>query len=306
MKKQSVVGMRCNKVFLRLLLLFLTVPILSPAVNRMDVHGGSLEVGSTLSVEEVRVDYGATLGGTGTLIGDLTVAGAVEPAVSAPSPVSLLIQGNTTFIAGSTFRCRGTTHTESDLLNIEGTISGTCTVVPDKEPAAIPVNKVVIASLNGFYNNFSLSAADQQDWHLVSLGADLKLTHLTGDSDGNGLPDWYELEYFSVRTNTPPQGHGDDDTLTNEEEWIAGTDPTDGDSVFMITELTNLGGTSNLVEWTSVAGRQYSLYYGSNVASRTTALMEDEPATPPINSIIVDSTLDRMFIHAEVERVYGP
>ncbi len=133
--------MACNRVFLRLLLfLFLTVPILSSAVSRMDVHGGTLEIGSTLSVEEIRVDHGATLGGTGTLIGNLTVAGAVEPALSAPSPASLLVQGNTTFLAGSSFLCRATTHTESDQLNVEGTISGTCTVVPDKEPAAIPVN----------------------------------------------------------------------------------------------------------------------------------------------------------------------
>src|ERR1017187_6165347 len=27
-----------------------------------------------------------------------------------------------------------------------------------------------------------------------------------GDTDGNGLPDWWELKYFSVLTGTPPQG----------------------------------------------------------------------------------------------------
>ncbi len=308
MKKQSVIGMRCNWVFLRLLfLLFLTVPILSPAVSRMDVHGGTLEIGSTLLVEEIRVDHGATLGGTGTLIGNLTVAGAVEPAVSAPSPASLLVQGNATFLSGSTFLCRATTHTESDQLNVEGTISGTCTVIPDKEPAAIPVNKVVIASLNGFYNNFSLSTGDELNWRLVGINDSLLLTDLVGDSDSNGLPDWFEIEYFVDRTGAAdPDGHDDSDEMTNWEEYIAGTDPLDGNSLFALTAPSHLGGSSWIVNWPSAAGRQYTLYYRTNLLSGPALMAEDVAATPPTNSLPFSSSETRIFIHAEVERISGP
>lgn len=286
------------------LIILLLTATASPAVSRLDVHGGSLDVGGTLSAEETLIDSGATLGGTGTIVGDLTVAGSVNPALSAPSPAVLLIQGNTTFVAGSSFLCRATSHTESDLLNVEGQVAGTCTVIPSKETAAVPVSKTVITSLSGSYNNFSLSTADALNWRVVSVGDDLLLTDLIGDSDGNSLPDWYELDYFLVRTGTDPDGHGDSDRLSNWEELIAGTDPTDGTSVFALN-LVYLGDGDFKIEWPSVEGRLYSVYFGEDVDPRPTPIGEDIAAQPPTNTYLLfnwSSLLDTTFIHGTVRR----
>lgn len=46
------------------------------------------------------------------------------------------------------------------------------------------------------------------------------------DSDGDGLPDWWEMQYFGglqYGANDDPDGDG----YTNLEEFNAGTDPTD-------------------------------------------------------------------------------
>jgi len=310
MKADSLIGIagsstRWSFVIRILVLLPGSLSVSSFAASQIEVNGGSLSVGSSLSVGELHIDADSTLGGTGTIIGDVTVRGVVNPSLSGASPASLHVQGNTTFIAGSSFRCRATTHTQSDQLNVKGEVSGSCMVQPSKASGAVPVTNAVITSLSGSYNNFSLSTADAFNWRLVTLGDDLLLTDLIGDSDANGLPDWYELQYFSERTGTDPNGHGDSDRLTNEEELIAGTDPTDGSSVFAITTLSHQGGSIYRVEWPSVAGRKYSLYCRSDLMSAPVPLVLDELATPPLNSVLIDSSLDRIFIHGTVERTGG-
>ena len=59
-----------------------------------------------------------------------------------------------------------------------------------------------------------------------------------GDTDANGLPDWWELKYFSVLTGTNPNADPDHDGASNLAEYLAGTDPTDATSCFRITKLT--------------------------------------------------------------------
>lgn len=58
--------------------------------------------------------------------------------------------------------------------------------------------------------------------------------YLPMDRDGNGLPDWWELEYFS-HTGVDPDADPDGDGLSNLREYEAGTSPltqdTDGDGI---------------------------------------------------------------------------
>lgn len=46
------------------------------------------------------------------------------------------------------------------------------------------------------------------------------------DSDGDGLPDSWEIEYFGDLSHGPDEDF-DGDGYTNLEEYEAGTDPTD-------------------------------------------------------------------------------
>lgn len=50
------------------------------------------------------------------------------------------------------------------------------------------------------------------------------------DTDGDGLPDWWEIQYFGGPTAADANADPDNDGLTNLEEFIRGTDPTNPDT----------------------------------------------------------------------------
>lgn len=79
---------------------------------------------------------------------------------------------------------------------------------------------------------------------------------LTGDSDGDGWADALEIDTWgtiSAATNgvpytwlldnglTDPDGDADSDTLSNRQEYLAGTDPNDDASVFRILSIERIG-----------------------------------------------------------------
>jgi glucose/arabinose dehydrogenase len=77
------------------------------------------------------------------------------------------------------------------------------------------------------------------------------------DSDGDGLPDWFEQLY--------PGEPGDDldgDGFTHRQEFLAGTNPLDALSALRITAIT----ASNLT-FTTSAGRQYTVEARPDIAS---------------------------------------
>jgi len=61
------------------------------------------------------------------------------------------------------------------------------------------------------------------------------------DSDGDGLPDWWEMEHFGGATNAVLSADSDADGLDNLAEYLIGTDPgnpdTDGDGLGNGTEV---------------------------------------------------------------------
>ncbi len=65
------------------------------------------------------------------------------------------------------------------------------------------------------------------------------------DIDNDGLPDWWETQYFGDRTVAEPDDDPDDDGFTNQQEFDAGTDPTDPlshpEKLFPLTVTGNPG-----------------------------------------------------------------
>jgi hypothetical protein len=60
------------------------------------------------------------------------------------------------------------------------------------------------------------------------------------DSDGDGLPDWWELLYFPSLAACTATGDEDGDGLTNLQEYRLGTNPTTYDSVNGLTSSNGL------------------------------------------------------------------
>jgi hypothetical protein len=89
------------------------------------------------------------------------------------------------------------------------------------------------------------------------------------DTDGDGLPDFWELAFFedlSQGANDDP----DNDERTNHEEYVAQTDPTDPNSFLAITALTAVSDGPEPgvhIAWTTVPDKTYQLYYSEGPCS---------------------------------------
>jgi len=102
------------------------------------------------------------------------------------------------------------------------------------------------------------------------------------DFDADTLPDNWEL---SLRPDLGDLGTGDfdGDGQTDREEYIAGTVPLDADSFFSFDGSPV--GDDYLLNWSSVSGRVYSVYWSSNLHLPFILLGE---ANFPTHSYIID------------------
>ena len=77
------------------------------------------------------------------------------------------------------------------------------------------------------------------------------------DSDGDGIADAFEYQYFSGLGPTATSD-SDGDGVSDLDEYLEGTNPTVfGDRLRIISLSPNSGGTSTPITWTSTTGRLY-------------------------------------------------
>jgi probable HAF family extracellular repeat protein len=87
------------------------------------------------------------------------------------------------------------------------------------------------------------------NWVLVSTVPDM---------DGDGLLDWWEIQYFG-NTEVDPAADPDNDGFTNLQEFQLGTDPTSSTSGPTLTAGTHAQFIGQTVPGTMVAGRSYAV-----------------------------------------------
>jgi len=116
----------------------------------------------------------------------------------------------------------------------------------------------------------------------------------TGDMNANGIPDWWEKWYFG----TPSGGSGsfsatadgDADGHNNLQEYLAGTDPTDANSVLEIRDVkTILTGNTIMLSWASVEGKVYRIDRCTSLLTGFEVRASGISATPPAN-VYIDAT----------------
>lgn len=116
----------------------------------------------------------------------------------------------------------------------------------------------------------------------VRTGGRLNLQRMV-DSDENGLPDWWEQEYFGHLTGTDPNADADHDGMNNLGEWLAGTNPTNAASSLRLTLLPVSNGF--MLHWPSVAGKTYLLERSTNLLTGFDSIvLSNIIATPPTNT----------------------
>ena len=137
----------------------------------------------------------------------------------------------------------------------------------------------------------------------VVTGGRLNLARAV-DTDGNGLPDWWEQQFFGHLTGTDPNADPDHDGASNLAEFLAGTNPTNFDSALRLTALRAAGTNGVVLEWPSVAGRYYRLLRETNPLNGIYSLVRTNlAATPPLNTVTdaVPASASPQFYRLELE-----
>jgi len=86
------------------------------------------------------------------------------------------------------------------------------------------------------------------------------------DTDGDGIPDWWETLYFGGATNANPNAPASNGVNTVLEAWISDLNPTNPTSKFQFVAMTNLpAGLTTLVASPSSTARIYQAYFNTNL-----------------------------------------
>jgi hypothetical protein len=120
---------------------------------------------------------------------------------------------------------------------------------------------------------------------------DLRLGPALIDSDGDGLADAWELQYFGS-LNANPLADPDGDGMNNLREFLAGTNPTDAQSRFELIDISReANGIS--VRWSSEQGRSYRVLRSATLLAPPASyqiVQTGLAATPPLNQFIDTTT----------------
>jgi len=110
-------------------------------------------------------------------------------------------------------------------------------------------------------------------------------TDPVADTDHDGLTDWYEWNYTSSTTGMVTTADDDGDGASNGDEGAAGTIPSESNSVFAVTGLTESTSTV-VVCWSSELGKTYAVQQSTDLMSDdfTVTLASGIEATPPLNT----------------------
>ncbi len=122
------------------------------------------------------------------------------------------------------------------------------------------------------------------------------------DSDGDGMPDYWETEYFTSPTDAVASADSDGDGADNLTEYISGYSPTDPGSVFEITESTPPDGNASFIlDWNPVAGRIYDVLWSDNmIYSPFTVIGANIPYTQNSYTDTVERTAPQNFYRVDV------
>jgi PKD repeat protein len=94
------------------------------------------------------------------------------------------------------------------------------------------------------------------------------------DLDGDGLPDAWEETYFAAREGQGASQLSSNGVDTLEDAYVAGLNPTDSEARFLIEGISRDGG-ARVLNWPSVSGRVYALFFSTNLLATEWPLLSE-------------------------------
>ena len=112
---------------------------------------------------------------------------------------------------------------------------------------------------------------------------------IEADLATNNVPKWWLAQYGLTNYNVDAMRDVDRDGMLTWQEWVAGCNPTNINSVFRFTSADDAPGQGIVVRWPSVSNRFYNLSRATNLLAGTNAFVillgaSNMPATPTENS----------------------
>lgn len=130
---------------------------------------------------------------------------------------------------------------------------------------------------------------------------------LESDTDGDGLPDWWESRYFNNTTGAVAGADNDGDGRPNDEEYAADTSPTNAGSFYpnVISNYSRAGPVVSLaVGPPTTNSRVYDVFWSTNLReSSWTAVHLDRPGASNgvALTLTVTNTRDLIFYRTGVK-----
>jgi len=129
------------------------------------------------------------------------------------------------------------------------------------------------------------------------------------DSNVNGLPDAWERTFFGT-LGVNPDADPDGDGMSNREEYLAGTNPTNSLSrLEIIASVFASGGTNGSLTWSSVPARSYFIEKALDLSSPVwtdSGLGEIFPTGSTTTRAFTDTNLPVRFYRVQAVRPLAP
>lgn len=103
------------------------------------------------------------------------------------------------------------------------------------------------------------------------------------DSDGDGMPDAWELQFFADLGVAGSTTDSDADGMIDVHEFRSGSVPTNKASLFAATQLSEPA-SGPVVRWQSHSNRSYAIDSAPDLPTGFTPLVSNLTATPPFNT----------------------
>ena len=146
------------------------------------------------------------------------------------------------------------------------------TVIPGAKTATLTLSGVQLSAA-GRYRVVVTNAAG----FAASVVATLTVSN--PDTDGDGLPDWWELANGTNPNLNDAVQDLDHDGMSNQDEYIAGTRPNDATNYLKIDRI--LGGDETAaVEFLAVSNRSYTVQFKDSLADLIWLKLVDLPSRP--------------------------